>query len=261
MNRLSNFFTGATIGAGIAYFFDPVAGNRRRAMVRDQFVHALNQTADAADVTWRDLQNRASGLMAEMRACLSADEADDEVLVHRVRSKIGRYTSHPSAVEVSARDGVVRLNGPILAHEVDNLIAAVNSVRGVQDVEDHLDAHESAENFPALQGGRTRLGEPSAFMQENWSPTARLLAGMVGTKLMFNCLTRRSPLAVLLGPAGFAMALRSFTNTDSGRLFGIAEGHRDSNARQHSDMRQQSHHAPKQHGNGSHRQQESGASV
>ena len=192
MNRICNLLTAASIGAGLAYFFDPVVGNRRRALARDQLNHFCNKAGDAADVTWRDLQNRANGVIAELTGLFRADLADDDILVERVRSKMGRYVSHPSAIEVSAHNGTIRLSGPILADEVDDLFCAVRSVRGVRDIEDHLDVHASAD-IAALQGGVPRTGEPFEFMQENWSPSARLLAGMAGATLVSKFLARRIP--------------------------------------------------------------------
>jgi hypothetical protein len=212
MNRVCNFLTGASLGAVGMYFLDPIVGNRRRALVRDQVNHTFHKAGDAADATWRDLQNRAYGLVAEMRGCISGGEADDEIIAQRVRSKMGRYVSHPSAIEVSARNGVVRLAGPILAHEVDDLISAVKSVRGAWDVEDHLEVHESAENISALQGGVPRFGEPVEWMQQNWSPTARLLAGLGGGALILNCCARRTPGAAVMGIAGALLSLRALAN-------------------------------------------------
>jgi len=218
MNRLCNLLTAASIGAGLSYFFDPVVGNRRRALARDQINHFCNKTGNAADATWRDLQNRAYGLFAELTGAFSTDMADDDVLVQRVRSKMGRYVSHPAAIDVSAQSGTICLRGPILAHEVDDLFCAVRSVRGVRDIEDHLDVHASAD-ISALQGGVPRTGEPFEFMQENWSPTAKLLAGMAGATLMTKFLARRSPISLLLGTAGAVLALRALANQETSRMF------------------------------------------
>ena len=228
MNRLCNLLTGASLGAGVMYFLDPVVGNRRRSLIRDQLTHALNKGANAADATWRDMRNRSYGLMAELRSCVtqSGRDVDDSLLVQRVRSNLGRHVSHPSTIEVTARDGHVRVSGPILEHEVDGLLSAVELVRGVRDVENRLEVHTSAENISALQGGRPRPGEPSEWMQENWSPTARLLAGAAGTVLMLNCLTRRTPGAILLGTAGFGLTMRAATNQEMTRVLGLGSGRR-----------------------------------
>jgi hypothetical protein len=219
MNRLCNLLTAASIGAGLSYFFDPVVGNRRRALARDQINHFCNKTGNAADATWRDLQDRAYGLFAELTGAFRTDMAGDDVLVQRVRSKMGRYISHPAAIDVSAQGGTICLSGPILADEVDDLFCAVRSVRGVRDIEDHLDVHASAD-ISALQGGVPRTGEPFEFMQENWSPTAKLLAGMAGATLMTKFLARRSPISLLLGMAGAVIAVRTLATQDGGRPFG-----------------------------------------
>jgi osmotically-inducible protein OsmY len=153
MYRLISFMKGAAIGAGIMYFFDPVVGNRRRALLRDQFIHLANKSCDVADAKYRDMQNRMYGTFAEMRASLRHDEPTDEVLSDRVRSAIGRYTTHPGAIEVDAHNGVVTLSGPVLGREVDDVLRAVHSVRGVASIEDRLDVRQSAGSNASLQRG------------------------------------------------------------------------------------------------------------
>jgi hypothetical protein len=68
MYRMISFVKGAAIGAGFMYFFDPIMGNRRRALVRGQLIHLANKTCDAADAKWRDVQNRMYGTFAEARS-------------------------------------------------------------------------------------------------------------------------------------------------------------------------------------------------
>jgi uncharacterized membrane protein len=211
------------------YYFDPVVGNRRRALVRDQINHAFNKAGDALDAGVRDLQNRTYGLFAEMRGGLTRGNADDAIIAQRVRSKMGRHVSHPSAIDVTARKGVVRLSGPILFHEVDDLVCAVKSVRGVEDVIDNLEVHKSPGNISALQGGVPRTGEPVDVMQTNWSPTTRLLMGAAGAALMMRCATRRTPAAALLCPAGMALALRAVSNQELGRAIGVTGARRGIN--------------------------------
>jgi hypothetical protein len=158
MYRLISFAKGAAFGAGLIYFLDPVQGRRRRALVRDQAIHLANKSCDVADAKYRDMQNRLYGTFAEMRSSLRHDEPTNEVLCDRVRATIGRYISHPGAIEVAARDGVVTVSGPILAREVDDLMCAVHSVRGVRTVHDHLDVRQSAGNQSALQGSGQQNG-------------------------------------------------------------------------------------------------------
>jgi uncharacterized membrane protein len=221
MNRLCNLMTGLSVGAGVMYFFDPVVGKRRRSLLFDQFNHFLHKAGDAADTTIRDVSNRAYGTLAELRHSLSCEDVADDVLVSRVRSKLGRYISHPSAIEVAVHDGIATLKGPILAHEVDRLECAVKSVRGMRGIVNHLDVHETAENIPALQGGRHRRGEPHELSQQYWSPTARVAVGGLGAMLVMNCAMRRTPGAVLLGTGGFFAFMRALTNLEAKRLLGI----------------------------------------
>src|SRR3954451_6866138 len=82
------------LGAGLMYFLDPDRGRRRRALVRDQLVHALHEIDDAIGVVSRDLDNRSRGALARIRT-LAGRRAGEEVLAERVRSKLGRFVSHP----------------------------------------------------------------------------------------------------------------------------------------------------------------------
>jgi hypothetical protein len=221
-----SLLTAAGFGAGLAYLFDPDRGSRRRSLVRDQLAHAWSKSARAADVTWRDASHRAYGSVAAVRSALAGEDGSSEVLIARVRSKMGRHVSHPSSIVVSASGGQVTLGGSILADEVHGLLSAVKSVKGVTGVDNQLEVHQSPENIPGLQGGVHRTGEPTEFMQVSWSPTARLLAGTTGCALMANCLTRRTPGAVLLGTLGFGLCLRAVANVEFARLFELGRRRR-----------------------------------
>lgn len=136
----------------------------------------------------------------------------------RVRSKIGRIVSHPSAIEVTAENGNTTLSGPVLASEVPHLLSCVKWIGGVKDVNNNLEVHETAGNHPALQGGSARHGGRFELFQENWSPTARLLAGAAGASLAVYGGTRRNALGAGLGAAGLLLTTRAITNTDFSHL-------------------------------------------
>lgn len=146
------FLGGVALGAGVMYMLDPDRGKRRRALVRDQMVSASNRTGVYAGKLSRDLSNRAQGLVAEARSHFRHEEVSDDVLVSRVKAELGRHAVHHRALEITANEGRVMLRGPALASEVDELLSAVSSVRGVAGVENHLEVHESAEGVSALQG-------------------------------------------------------------------------------------------------------------
>jgi len=206
---------GAGLGAGLMYMFDPQRGRRRRAMVRDRIVSALHDLDDAMGVLSRDIGNRARGVWAVARSMptrMIGDSAPDDVLIARVRAKLGRCVSHPRAIEVDASEGRVSLRGPILAHELDRLLRVVARVPGVRRVDDDLDVYESSEAVPLLQGGRPRGGERFALTRTNWSPTARLLVGSAGGVLALAGAERGGPSGFALGGVGAAMLARAATN-------------------------------------------------
>ena len=169
---------GAGVGAALAFMLDPQGGGRRRALVRDKVIRASRKTRDGIDATARDMANRTRGVAAATRGRLGGRAIDDDRLVERVRAKLGRSTSHPRAIDVKAADGEVTLYGPILADEVDDLLSAVASVRGVRSVINELEPHDSPEGIPSLQGGGRTAGPSLDILQRNWAPATQALVGM-----------------------------------------------------------------------------------
>lgn len=58
------------VGALAMYYFDPVSGRRRRALLRDQLVHARHEIGDYAEGKSKDLRNRAQGVIAETQSMI-----------------------------------------------------------------------------------------------------------------------------------------------------------------------------------------------
>jgi uncharacterized membrane protein/osmotically-inducible protein OsmY len=226
MNRELTLLGGVGLGASLMYLLDPDRGNRRRALLLDKLTSAANKTPDAVGATARDLRNRARGLAAEVGSMFTSEEVSDEVLVARVRSKMGRVVSHPSAIEVAAEQGHVRLSGLILAHELDDLLRCVSKVPGVVEVDNRLEVHKQAGDVPGLQGGRVRPGDRLDLLQENWSPATRLVAGAAGGALAVYGFSRRDPLSIALGTVGAGLLLRGLTNLEMKRLVGAGAGRR-----------------------------------
>ena len=217
MNRIVTLLAGAGVGAGLLYLLDPNAGARRRALARDQAVSALHRTQDFLGKAGRDMRHRARG-MAAAGSRLLPEHVPDETLAERVRSKMGRFVSHPRAIAVDAVDGCVTLRGPILAGEVDGLLRAVRAVRGVHQVEDRLEPHDSAENIPSLQGGIPRPGVPFQLAQENWTPAVRMTVGAVGASLLGYGVVRRDRAMMPLALIGLALLTRSSANRPFRRM-------------------------------------------
>jgi len=212
---------GALLAAAAMYWFDPTSGRRRRARLRDRLVATAHDARHGMDVAGRDLANRLEGLAARTRSIFESREVPDAVLVERVRSALGRVVSHPGAIDVQVTAGCVSLSGPILAHEVPQLMRAVRAVRGVRAVEDRLSVHLSARGVPALQGGRPRQPRRFELLQENWTPAARLLATITGGALALRGI-RGGPLGLAGTLAGGALLVRSLTNMPLRRIAGAA---------------------------------------
>ena len=221
MNKGLALGTGIGLGTGLMFLFDPAQGKRRRALLRDKCFLAARKTGEGVEVTARDLRNRTQGLVSEVQSRFSSEPADNAVLVDRVRAKLGRVVSHPRAIDVSAQNGRVVLSGPILAAEVPALLACVNRVKGVNEVMNHLEVHDEAGDHPSLQGGRERMGDRFEFMQENWSPAARFIAGAAGASLAVYGGARRDALGAGLGAAGLLLLTRGITNTGLKSLVGL----------------------------------------
>jgi uncharacterized membrane protein len=220
MSFARNLAIGAGLGAGLMYFLDPQQGRRRRALVRDQVVHVASRADDALSAAVCDLSQQARGLAAELWSLAVGGNVDDRRLAARVRSRLGRYVSHPRAVDATAHDGAVTLSGPILEHERDRLLRAVSLLRGVREVEDRLEPHRGPGNISDLQGGVCRPGERLNVFEENWSPGTRLLVGSAGAVLVTSGLTRHFPVSCILGTAGLALMARAATNLSWGRMLG-----------------------------------------
>jgi gas vesicle protein len=221
MNKGFLFGSGLGLGTAVMFLLDPNRGKRRRALIRDKVVWATRKTGEGLDAAAKDLNNRVQGIAHEVQSKFSSAPVTDDVLVDRVRAKLGRVVSHPGAVEVTAQNGVVTLAGPILQSEVSDLLNCVEAVRGLQEVHNKLDAHHESDQHPALQGGRQRPGQRSEFFQENWSPAARLLAGAAGASLAAYGGVRRSALGAGLGAAGLLLLARGITNVGLKEMAGF----------------------------------------
>ena len=177
-NTMRAWLCGVGVGATTMFLLDPDRGRRRRALIRDKAVRAGRRTWNAADVTARDVSQRAAGLTASARALFETEAPDDRVLCARVRSELGRIASHPRAIAVQARAGTVTLAGDALASEIPSIVACVESVRGVAEVDNHLAPHAAVNNVPSLQSASERPGQWTSWLRSGWSPTALLVAGV-----------------------------------------------------------------------------------
>jgi hypothetical protein len=143
MVRSLDFYRGIVMGLGLMYALDPDHARARRA-------HLIRETADT--------------------------------LAGRVRAKLGRYVSHPEVIVVESQGGCVSLHGPILRSEVEELINAVSSVRGVTEVVNQLSPHDTpgyARYLPSeVPDERRHLW--ARLAPREWTPGFRLAVGIAG---------------------------------------------------------------------------------
>jgi MYXO-CTERM domain-containing protein len=172
-----NSILGAGVGLGLMYLLDPARGARRRALIRDKLVQVGRKTRDAAGATARDMANRTAGVRARAATLINRRPVSDDVLVERVRARLGRVASHPRAIDVVARGGCVTLAGDVLATELAPILSAVTDVRGVKDVENQMTAHATTDGVPSLQGESERPAQWLAWSKSGWSPTAKVVGG------------------------------------------------------------------------------------
>ncbi|MCM3869545.1 MAG: BON domain-containing protein [Pyrinomonadaceae bacterium] len=166
MNRGLRLLSAAGLGAGLMYLFDPARGKRRRALVRDQMKHAAKVAGDVTGKTGRGVRNHLLGVFAEVGSLFRSRDVSDDVVKARVRAKLGRVVSHPSAIEVKAVDGLIVLSGPILASEEHPLLKSVAAIPGVKNIENLLELHDQGGEITVLQGGQPEEGP----LKTNWSP-------------------------------------------------------------------------------------------
>jgi uncharacterized membrane protein len=207
--NLASGLAGAGVTAGLMFWFDSARGARRRARVRDTLVHAAHVSRDGLRKAGTDAAHRAKGLLARARAAARPERADDETVEERVRAALGRLSSHPSAIEVTAHDGVVRLDGPVLQRDWHQVIHGVMRVRGVSAVEDRLIAHREPGLVPGLQGETLPRRN---VLTRSWAPAPRILAGVMGAVLAAAGFARRGPARAALVSTGVSLFARSAAN-------------------------------------------------
>lgn len=206
---------GIAVGAGLAYFGDPYRGRRRRAHAQDKVHHLSSAAEKAIDRSFRDFTNRAHGFFAEALDAVIPNRVPDEVLLDRVRTRLGRLVSHPGALEVRVAGGHVILRGDVLASEAQRLLSSLRRMSGVREVIEELKLHDAPGAVPSLQGKRVHA-EECARSTGPWTPASRAVVGATGIGLLLGALSnfgkKRRCLGTVMGLVGSGMLVRSITN-------------------------------------------------
>jgi hypothetical protein len=187
---------GIALGAGLMFLFDPRRGGARRAIIRQKAGRAVHDIETAAAIGAHDLEHRASALPARLSRLLRRDtDVDPDVLVARVRARLGHVCPHPHVIKVVAKGGgCIELKGPILRRDAHRVLAEISRIPGVESIDDDLEVHASASEVPELQGPPS--GQPSHL---GMSPAARFLVGVGGAGVALAALLQGNPLGLIAG--------------------------------------------------------------
>ena len=140
--------TAIAAGAAAMFLLDPRQGARRRALLRERTVGAAHRLERIAGARGENLLDRGRGLVAEATRALRRDRAGDEQLEARVRAKLGRAASHPHAIGTRVEERTLVLEGIAPAGEIDAIVAAASTVRGIDRVDNRLRAGDPGRTAP-----------------------------------------------------------------------------------------------------------------
>lgn len=140
MGQLLKLATAFAAGALAMYLLDPATGRRRRAIARDKALAAGHEVQDFAHDTAKHAADRLRGAAARLH---EQEPSDDRQLHDRIRSRLGHLVAQPGKVEVHVENGLVTLSGSARLSEVDELVAAVSTMLGVERVDNRLDAGQA----------------------------------------------------------------------------------------------------------------------
>jgi hypothetical protein len=192
------------------YLLDPDRGSRRRALARDKGARISRKLGGGLATTARDLRNRSAGAAAELKARFRPDLAGDEVIEERVRAELGRVVSHPGSISVTVLDGRVILSGPVPSDEATDLLATVEKVRGVREIENQLDVRDGPGQVPG-PGGRPRERRHE-LLQDHWAPATRMVVGALAGSALVRGLRMRGAIGGALSAVAAGVLARATMN-------------------------------------------------
>ncbi len=220
---------GIAVVASATYLFDPENGRQRRSELSDRCRSAAARFNERRRVVGDDLSHRYHALSARAQSWFERDSTSDAALAKRVRTALWRAMPNAAKVGVVAHHGQVILHGDVLAHEHERVLQIARAVDGVASIVDHM--LDSAESSTSLQPAGARLQRRLALLrddltQEHWSPSTRVLSGVVGGSLLRWGAQHRDVYGVLGALAGAALVFRSATNMSWRRMVHMREAHR-----------------------------------
>jgi hypothetical protein len=131
--KLSRMLMAGAAGAALAYFLDPQAGPRRRALAKDRMGAALRRGTRAAERRAEySAKEVASAPAAAVSAVKPAPDYDDGTLTEKVKTELFKDPAINGQVNVSTQNGVVVLIGEV--DDPEMIVARTKAVKGVGPV-------------------------------------------------------------------------------------------------------------------------------
>lgn len=211
---------GAAGGAAAWYFLDGDNGARRRAAFARKTNQLGRKIARGAELSFRDVENRLSGLARHAWASVIRPPLDDRIHVERVRARMGRIVSHPHKIHATADNGVITLWGEATEQDAKRLVDAVAAMPGVRGVQNELDF---CPPVAAATNGSDAFTQAHHQTLLRWSPARRLLAGTAGAAAALYGWRRKDELGALIGLVGGALVTHSVSRRNVPSLLAFSE--------------------------------------
>lgn len=125
-------------GAALMYYLDPQSGRRRRALLRNRGASAGQDAGRLVRENSREAVDRAGDVLRRARGALVGTPPADDVLLDRIRSRMGHVIEHPGQVNVDVQQGFVVLRGRASIEEIEDLTLQLGAMRGVTGVDNRL---------------------------------------------------------------------------------------------------------------------------
>jgi uncharacterized membrane protein len=210
----------AAVGAAALYFLDRKRGKSRRAAFSRKAGRLTATLAGSASRYAGDVQHRLKGIAHEAWKYPLRHPPDDRVLEERIRSRMGRIVAHPHRIHVASEGGTVTLWGAAAEKEMRKLVRAVETMPGVVEILNHLERLEPAE--PVAQDSNfLKQAHQETLLQ--WSPAARLVAGVSGAGIAVYGWKRKDRLGVSLSLLGAGLAAASTMKRNLHSVLAFAE--------------------------------------
>jgi len=219
---IAKLLGGAAAGALLMYMLDPDRGSARRAQSAQAVRDAAAGTSSALGSAWRGASARIGAVTDDLRdrASSLADEAVTRVTGATSGSaleRMGRAASEALDAGIDKAKDAVETG----KDKARDMLSKDHGGGGI--VGNGLDkARDTLADATGTGGLRARMRDAlHAGPGDEWTPTARNSALAGGGLLALYALTRRSPLALVLGLAGAALLARGATNQS---LLGLLRG-------------------------------------